>query len=195
MTRRGTVLLVSLFVSACTTSYEAPLSAQISKAADAPGYIVVGLATQSYQRNLEQSISCIEMSMARRQGGTVVASRNGCGNILGFYGSKPCDLTKLERQVLVVTAGDWLPVNVVEQLHIRRSRRTLESLLPFRSAVHVGPGEIVYLGDFTYESNYDTEEIRLVRHGRDEAAVTQALAAYPGLKGTPVVYRDPTSGG
>ena len=134
------------------------------------------------------------MSMDRRQGGTVVVSRNGC-NIFGFYGSKPCDLTKLERQVLMVTAGDWLPVNVVEQLQTRRSRRTLEGLLPVRGAVHVDPGEIVYLGDFTYASNYDAEEIRLVRHGRDEAAVIQALAAYPGLKGMPIVYRDPTSGG
>lgn len=192
MTRRWTTLLIVLFVSACAKDYEAPLHAQISKASDAPGYIIVGLATQSHQRNLEHLIGSIEMVIARRQGGTVVAARNGCGNVLGYYGSRPCDLTKPERHILMVTPGDWLPVNIVEKLQTRRSRQILEGSLPFHNSVHVDPGEIVYLGDFIYASNYDTEEVKLVRHVRDDAAAIRALAGYPGLKNAPVIYFDPT---
>ena len=193
MTLRWTTLLISLLVSACATSFEAPPDAQISRAADAPGYIVVGLATQSYKRDLGHVTDGIAMGMARKQGGTVVASRNGCGSMRGFYGSKPCDLTKLDRQVLVVPAGDWLPLSVVEQLNTWGTRKTLKDVLPFRSPVHVGPGDVVYLGDFTYASDYDAQEIKLVQHGRDDAAATQALAAYPGLKAAPVIYRDPAA--
>lgn len=192
MTRRWTALLIILFVSACAANYEAPSNAQVSKTGDAPGYIIIGLATQSYQRNLEPLVGSIEMVIARRQGGTVIATRNGCGNVLGYYGSRPCDLTKLELHILMVAPGDWLPINVVEKLHTRRSRRTLEGLLPFHRSVHVDPGEIVYIGDFIYASDYDVEEVKLVRHVRNDAAAIQALAGYPGLKNAPVIYRDPT---
>lgn len=190
---RGTALLILLLVSACATKFEAPPDAQISGAADAPGYIVVGLATQSYKRDLGHVTDAIGMGMARRQGGTVVASRDGCGSMRGFYGSKPCDLNKLDRRVLVVPTGDWVPLTVSERLTTWGSRKTLSDTLPFRNTVHVGPGEVIYIGDFTYASDYDAQEIKLVQYGRDDAAASQALAAYPGLKAAPVVYRDPTT--
>lgn len=181
-----------LFVSACAANDEAPLHAQISKASDAPGYIVIGLATQSYQHNLEHLIGSIEMVIARRQGGTVIVTRYGCGNVLGYYGSRPCDLTKLERHILMVAPGDWLPINVVEKLHTRRSRQILESSLPFHNSVHVDSGEVVYLGDFIYASDYDMEKVKLIRHVRNDAAAIQALAGYPGLRNASIIYRDPT---
>lgn len=191
--RRGTALFMILLASACATKFEASPDAQISTAADAPGYVVVGLATQSYKRDLGHVTDAIGMGLARRQGGTVVAVRDGCGSMRGFYGSKPCDLSKLDRRVLVVPAGDWVPLTVSERLTTWGSRKTLSDTLPFRNPVHVGPGEVVYMGDFTYASDYDAQEIKLVQYGRDDAAASQALTAYHGLKAAPVIYRDPTT--
>lgn len=46
------MLLSFLLMTACASPYEARPDATISTAPDAPGYIVVGLATQSYKREL-----------------------------------------------------------------------------------------------------------------------------------------------
>lgn len=178
-------------MTACASPYEARPDATISTAPDAPGYIVVGLATQSYKRELLVITEAITLGLKRKQGGEAIASRDGCGSTRGFYGSRPCKLNELDWQVLVAPPGDWAPLLVAEQ-EGSFSRKRLSDTLPLRSPVHVGPGEVVYIGDYTFASDYEAQEIKLVKHGRDDDAARRALANYPGLRAAPIIYRDPT---
>lgn len=193
MRRLLAFVAVSFLVTACATSFEAPRDARISTAPDAPGYVVVGLASQTYKREFGRATEGLALGFARAGGTPVTASRYGCGSVRGFYGSKPCDLGKVERQVLAVPAGDWTTAAVVEQFNNWGTRKLLRDQVPSGSPIHVGPGEVVYVGDFTFASDYDAQEIKLVAHGRDDAGAAQALAEYPGLQSAAVVYRDPTA--
>lgn len=193
MAAKWSTLLVLLLVSACANRFEAGPDARISKEPGAPGYLIVGLATQSYRNDFGHTTQAVGIGIARRQGGNVVAARSGCGSMQGFYGSKPCDLTKPDRQVLVVQPGDWLPLSATERLNAWGTRKTLSDMLPFRTPVHVDSGEVVYIGDFTVVSDYEAQSVKLVENGRDDAGAARALAAYPGLRDAPIVYRAPTT--
>lgn len=70
--------------------------------------------------------------------------------------------------------------------------KTLRDELPPSDPVRVGPGEIVYVGDYVLSVDYDAQEIAVKRHGRDDAAAASALNDYPNLRGAPIVYRVPT---
>ena len=192
MVQRWIGLAAALLATGCAADFEAPQEARLSSAPGASGYVIVGLATQSYKREFGRSTQALVLDLDRPTGSPVSVSRNGCGSFRGFYGSKPCELSKLDRRVLEVPAGDWVPGDVAEQFNNWGTRKTLRDKAPPGTPVHVGPGEVVYIGDFTFASDYDAQEIKLTSHGRDDAAAAQALAAYPGLRAASIVYRDPT---
>ena len=181
-----------LLLAGCAASSIAPADATLSRSPDAPGYMIVGLAERNSQRDIGAVTQFIRFGFNNGGGKVVSMLRYSCGSIVGFYGSKPCNLAEMDRYVLTVPPGDWRAVGVVENLKIILGQKVLQDDLPPYRPVHVGPGEIVYVGDFTFATNYEAQEIKLVSHAHDDNAARAALAAYPGLFNAPIVYRDPT---
>ncbi len=184
--------LLAGLLAGCAPHYnEAPQSAGISTAADAPGFLIVGLSEENAPSRVFRTSRLLALVLRRDDGMTATMSRNGCGSMTGFYGSKPCDLTKLDWQVLQVQPGLWRPAGVAEMVNTFGGNEKIRAGLPSGPSVTVGPGEVVYIGDYTLAADYDVPTFVVRRHGRDDAAAQRALAGYPGLRDARIIYRDP----
>lgn len=185
--------LLTVSLTGCASRFnEAPQDAVISTAAGAPGYVVLGLADENAGSGLTHTTLSLALALRREDGITAVMNRDGCGSMQGFYGSNPCDLTKLGWQVLQVQPGLWRPVVAAEVTSTLLGRNRFRSTLPPGSAIPVGSGEVVYLGDYVLAVDFDGLSVAIRRHERNDAAAQRALAAYPGLRDAQVVFRDPT---
>ena len=192
MLRPTHIVLASLIaLSACAPSFEADSDAVLSSSPDSSGFLVVGLAEENATFGLGSATDSLAIGFVRAGSVPVVMTRYGCGSMRGFYGSKPCNLTHTEWQVLKVQPGDYKPLTLAELTHVLGGRKLLQDQLQHTTPVHVGPGEVVYIGDFILGADYDAQEIVLRKHERDDAAAASALAKYPGLRNAQVVYRDP----
>lgn len=124
-------------------------------------------------------------------GWPAVMNRFGCASFGSLSGKKPCDLAKLDWQVLQVQPGLWRLIEMSEQTAYIGVRKIISARLPLGLPVKVGPGEVVYIGDLVLSADYDAPSVSLRRHGRDDAAAQRALAGYPGLRNAPIVFKDP----
>ncbi len=182
-------------LSGCASRYnEAPQDAVISTAADAPGFLIVGLAEENAGSGLTHAALLLGLALRREDGTTATMNRNGCGSFDGVYGSKPCDLTKLDWQVLQVQPGLWRPAAAAEATKTILGSKLVRAALPPGPLIKVGPGEVVYIGDYVLSADYDAPAVLVRRHERDDAAAQRTLAAYSGLRNAQIVYRDPTAG-
>lgn len=185
------LLLGALFLlSACAPTFEARQDATRSTRPDAPGFLVVGLADEAAVYGLSRATTDISIGFARVGGGQASMTRSSCAGA-GLYSTKPCDLTKPARQVLQVPAGEWRTGTAVSSLAVIAGQRTLVDQLPPGSPVRVGPGEVVYIGDYILAADYDAQEITVRRHVRDDAGAARTVTEYPGLTDGPIIYRDP----
>ncbi len=189
MSKIGALLLL-LSLAACGTSSIAPTSARLETGANAGSYLIVGLAETQYKNQVGRVTNSISLALTGPSS-TVSVTRFGCGNPIGFYGSAPCELDKIDRQVLSVTAGEWRPGTVLEILKLILADKRLADTFPLYRPITVRPGEIVYLGDFTFTSDFDAQEIRLVSHTRDDDGARVALGRYPAMFAAPIRYADP----
>lgn len=186
--------LLAGLLPGCAARYnEAPQDAVVSAAADAPGFVIVGLADENAGSGLTHAALALALALRREDGTTATMNRNGCGSMSGVYGSKPCDLTKLDWQVLQVPPGLWRPAAVAEATKTILGSKQIRAALPPGPPIKVGPGEVVYIGDYVLAADYDAPAVVVRRHGRDDAAAQRALAAYPGLRNAQIVYRDPAA--
>jgi hypothetical protein len=188
MRRAVIVLLALLPVAACTGPYgQAPRSVSLATTPDAPGFLVVGFAEQNYRWGLVTSTRSISLTFTSPGHDPVTATRKGCGSFGGFVGTSPCDLSVLSPQVLRLPAGDWSLAGFTLAYTATTGDHELHSSPAL--TVHVGPGEIVDIGDYVFASDGEKQEIKLVSHGRDDAGTRAALAAYPSLRAAPVSYK------
>lgn len=181
-------LAASLLLAGCSLTDEASKNATLSKAPGSPGFLVVGLADESAQFGLGAATVGISMAFRSEDGKEAVAGRIACGAPLGFMQSRPCDVRKMDWLVVRVQPGEWRPLAVGATMEVIGGNKALRDQLPPGNPVRVGPGEIVYVGDYVLRVDYDAQEIA-VRHGRNDAGAAGALADYPNLRGAPVAYR------
>ena len=191
------VPVLSLFaslLSGCASQYnEAPQDAAISTAADAPGFLIVGLVEENASSGLTHAALSLALALRSEDGTTATMNRYGCGSMQGVYGSKPCNLTKLDWQVLQVQPGLWRPAAAAEATKTILGSKLVRATLPLGPPIRVGSGEVVYIGDYILSADYDAPAVLVRRHGRDDAAAQRTLAAYSGLRHAQIVYRDSTA--
>lgn len=180
-------LAATLAVGACSSTV-APGNAQLSQDADAPGYVVVGLAEQNATFGLVFSTQSVTMNLVGPAQQVVPATRKGCGTLGGFINTKPCDLTALSMTVLRLPAGTWSVTGATLAYHNVQGDQQLNGAVPPVS-FQLRPGEIVDLGDYVFASNADTNQMKLVRHFQDDGLTRTTLATYPGLRAAPTTYR------
>lgn len=186
------LLLMGIFaISACAASSEALPTATATTTPGSSGYVIIGLSEQNAIWKLGEATVSMALGLQREGGGAVVMARAGCGSVEGFWGNRPCDLKNAGWQVLKVDPGEWRPRIIVEKTHVPLAYKTLRDEVPETHYVHVGPGEVVYLGDYVFAVDYDAQQIAMVRHDRNDLAAEQALSTYPGLRTQPIIYRDP----
>ncbi len=173
-------ILASLLSGCASRFNEASQDTSISTAADAPGFLIVGLSEENAPSRTFRTTHPLALALRREDGMTATMNRNGCGSMDGLHGSTPCDLAKLDWQVLQVQLGLRRPVVAAEAVNIFAGRQTLGATLPPGPLVRVGPGEVVCIGNYVLAADYDAPAIVVRRHGRDDAAAQRALAAYPG---------------
>lgn len=195
MSHSARLLLLTgiLSVSACAATSEAPLTATASTTPGSSGYLILGISEQNAIWKFGEATMSMAVGLQREGGGAAVMARAGCGSVEGFWGSRPCDLKNPGWQVLKVDPGEWRPHIIAEKTHVPLAYKTLRDDVPGLHFVHVGPGEVVYLGDYVFAVDYDAQQIAMVRHERNDAAAEQALSAYTGLNTQPIVYRDPAA--
>ena len=138
---------------------EAPQDASNSTAADAPGFLVVGLSEENVPSRVFRTTHSLALAPQREDGTTAAMNRSGCGSMDGFYGSKPCDLAKLECQVLQVQPGLWRPVVAAEAVNIFAGRQTIRATLPPGPPLRIGSGKVVYIGDDVLAADYDAPAV------------------------------------
>lgn len=124
--------------------------------------------------------------------------RNYCQPLLGLpsglvgSSSPECDQIHMHHLVVSVSPGDYrlAQFGMVRHLgSLNESYTTRFKGTPI--IIHVGPGEIVYIGDFVFDAI--AFPARLVSYGRDDADAKAALAEYKGVHGE-MVFRAPVTG-
>jgi hypothetical protein len=187
--RRAPALLSALLVlAACATGNEAPRTATLSGAQDAPGYVVVGIVEQNYKFGLVYSTQSVALNLTSPGHEPAVALRNGCGSLGGFIATRSCDLAGLGGIVLRLPAGTWTVAGATLAYHTLDGDHVLRGAVPpVTFALH--PNEVVDLGTYVFASDADKQVMPLVRHAPDTALTRTTLAAYPGLQAAPVSYR------
>ena len=167
-----------LLVAACASDV-APRGAMLSAAPDAPGYMIVGLAEQNHRCEFGTTTRSFALRFKNDGGKSVVAGRQGCG--LTTNGGE------VLRSVLTVPAGRYRPDFAAEVLHVFVTDTTLKDDITNAEPIEVPAGHIVYAGDYILASDFQAQEIKLLRVEHDEAGAAAALAPYPSLFGASFV--------
>lgn len=188
-------LLVQLAGCASGGSGAAKPDASIGAGPDAPGFIIIGYADETAENELFHVYQSLALGLRSAAGQVVNTARYGCRVMLAANLSDSCDTQNRMRQlVLQVPPGTWRLMAAAETVRTGFPVRnqTMTARLPPGVEVPVGPGEIVYMGDFLFRFDNDSSEVLLKSHSRDDAGAARALEPFPGLRGRPIVFRDPT---
>lgn len=190
---RSLVFCVALTVGARSGS-EISRSTSFVPGRDATGLIVVGIAIDRYDTILGMtaygSVNDLNLAWTRVENGVqpaVKVDRAVARLRRGHLGYDQSDLRKMAWQVLQVQPGDYQLTEI--QSVSGRAVHTTRVMDSAGLVTHVGPGEIVYIGDFTFDAL--TSPMRIVRYGRNDAEATRVLASYPGIVPGPVAFRRP----
>lgn len=195
MPRTAAILLAALslaaplLLAACVPAAEAPPNARLSQDADAPGYLIVGFAEQNYRWGLVTSTQSIALTLTSPGREPTLATRKGCGSMAGFVGTRPCDLSTLDRIVLRLTPGTYTLDEVALAFQSTNGPQTLRNHITPPIPIRIAANEIVDAGDFTFASDAEKQEIRLVQHTHGDAQARSALATFPNLRAAPIIYR------
>jgi hypothetical protein len=189
--------LVGLLGGCSVTTAEALPDARVATGADAPGFIVVGYADEQPRNRVLHVLQSLSLAFVSTAGEGARTVRVGCRQLYNTDRESCAEQLAMGRRVLQVKPGEWRLVRVGEIVRGGFPPRNivLSAPLPRGTSVTVGPGEIVYIGDFLFAFNVDTSEVTLRTHSRDDAGAAVALERYPNLRGQPVVYRDPSPQG
>jgi hypothetical protein len=209
---RGLALALLLFTAACgSRGSEIDPKTSFTPGQDQSGLVVVGIAAQRYASFLGithmGSVSSINLTWTRIENGMAPERRadrvlmeyrrracSGDSVLPGIGGNTttsgdPCDMREMARHVLRVPPGDY-QLTEIGTLNSNGTQQTYTTTRLADSAAriaHVGPGEIVYLGDLTYE--LIGGPARPVRLQRNDAAAQRALSALPLVGPGEMVFR------
>lgn len=166
-----------------------------SASPDAKGYVVIGLADENARKgSLFARYLSFSVSLQQTDGLTeATARRDSCISVAGMRHGETCaGQPEMAWHVLELQPGAWTVASVSEERMEGVPARKTELSVPFPSgtAFRVGPGEVVYIGDFLFSIDFDAQSVVLKTHTRDDGAAGQALSGYPGLRGA-ITYRDP----
>lgn len=177
---RGLAIVSVIAVAGCFTPRDlAPPGAMLSSTPGAPGYMIIGLVEKNYRCEFGAATQFIMLRLIGGNGKNLVAPRSNCQ--IGI------DNGQIVRRVLQVPAGHYRPESVTEKLAVFVTDRLLSDDINNAKAIEVRSGTIVYAGDYVFASDFEAQEIKLIRVDHDAAGAAEALRPYPNLSGAAIV--------
>ena len=191
--RAGFAACIASILSGCAPDTAARRDTALSNAPDANGFLIIGTADENARTEWFFVTKAFQLTLVRSDGRVAKVARQGCNTYKGLFSGQSCASDRqLAWQVVELPAGDWGVASVHETIQRGFPARfdSVDAKLPPGITVHVGPGEIVYAGDFLFSLNPDTLEGHLKTYSRNDAAASHALSAYPNLPAA-FIYREP----
>lgn len=216
--RRAIVVLATLALASCALLSDASPSAGVSTnelKTRGAGIIILGLNVLDTKSRSDSILAAtlvgisaafypvdLERSVARAILPLPVARRNTMQCLVGQY-DPDCDLAQMRYVFLEVPAGEYglfafaavWGRSVYETRFSKEMPHISKPDVPIDPAKlvrwRVGPGELVYIGDFTFDAH--AFPTRIARLERSDAVASRALAQYPKLN-REVQYRLPMIG-
>lgn len=191
---RGVLSAAILTLAACSTTQDISKAVVRGTGPDANGFLIIGTANENSRNEMFFVSQAFGIDLARGDGQVEHVVRNGCNTASGILSGQSCSSDRrIVEHVVELPPGDWQIDGVFESDRHGFPSRTdiVRAKLPPGITIHVGPGEVVYAGDFLFTLDQDKVQGSLKSYSRDDAAAARALAAYPGLAGG-FVYREPT---
>ncbi len=192
--RLGPLLCLLSALSACGSNSDARPDAVLKSGPDANGFLVLGAADENARNSVFFVTRNFGVNLVRADGRTFTVLRQGCNTYKGLFSGQSCASDRqLAWQVVELPPGTWQIASIHETVSrgFPARNESIDARLPPGIAVRVGPGEVVYAGDFLFSIDSDTLQGSLKTYSRNDAAAKSALSAYPGLGGS-FTYREPT---
>ena len=160
----------------------------------ANGFLIIGAADENAKTSIFFVTANFGLDLAGPDGRYKMIDREGCDTLSGIFSGQSCASdSKVAYHVVELAPGDWQVASIHESIRRGFPARNdhIDAKLPPGIVVHVGPGEIVYAGDFLFSLNPDSLQGSLKTYSRNDEAARHALSEYPNLGGA-FTYREPT---
>jgi hypothetical protein len=183
-----------LILSSCSPTLDADKAVVRGTGPESNGFLIIGAANENARTELFFASVAFGVDLVGDDGRVVHVFRRGCMSSSGLFSGQTCSSDRhIAEHVVEVPPGDWQVDSIVEtdQRGVPARMDVVRAKLPRGIKIHVGPGEIVYAGDFLFTLDQDKVEGSLKSYSRDDSAANAALASYPGLTGG-FIYREPT---
>ena len=140
---------------------------------DATGFLIIGAADENALHRVFFVTKDFTLNLVSGDGKTVSVRRQGCNTYQGLMSGQSCASDRqIAWQVVELPPGDWR-VDSISDFIVRGfpARGDVASAkLPAGIVIHVGPGAIVYAGDFLFHLDPTPRPAR----SRHAAATTKA---------------------